>query len=411
MKFNNVDSENLGGALGTVKVTRFRDSIVLPFKRTLKQGRQLQRAAIRMYGQRVIDVDILLKAGSTADLYTLAVNVGAWLTGATNAKLVHLYQPTMYYKATLDSITEPAFNGYTAKITASFTCSDPRPYGVTTNTPLVSWAIESMNFTFNGVHCLDTHGLLYEEDEHVIIPELKANKYSVSGTSGTLRYANTREVYAERPRTGRLYLTNGDSEEPLTYSQVQTKIHAIAAWLTGAKRSPLIFDYEPLKRYWAEVLGEVRLTRDNWDNGYIPITFIEQPFTEDVNPATGSASISTFTSQYNTLTLATLATTFPTPFILTISNTGSTAITGVTINVENVDVLVLGNGFSLAPGKSLVIDTAPPFSIKNDGVDAMQYLSSTSDLPMIPGGGNSIKIRGTGSSYATASLSARGRCF
>ena len=255
--------------------------------------------------------------------------------------------------------------------------------------------VGSTGFSFGGVHSRDDMGLIYaEKDGHVMIPEIKRNAYSIAGMSGTVLMPG--EAWQTFFLEGTLY----PAEEPRTLSDAQALLRDIVAWLT-AGRQWLIFDYEPGVYYLAEISTAAKWSLRNWFGGELPIRFTVQPFAYNVEENTNTVEI---TGSSATVQLS-VETGQPAPLKLTVENTGTAAITRVTVRG-----ITLKN-MSLANGQTLVIDCEPPMGAVIGSQSAMQYATAFAPA-LLDNGVNRIPVTlgfGSGTTRANITVSARGR--
>ena len=255
--------------------------------------------------------------------------------------------------------------------------------------------LSETGFTFGGVHSRDDMGLIYaEKDGHIAIPEIRRNIYQIAGMSGTVLMPG--EAWQTFFLEGTLY----PAEEPRTQAEAQQLLRAITAWLT-AGRQRLIFDYEPSVYYLAEISTAAKWSLRNWFGGELPIRFTVQPFAYNVEENTNTVEI---TGSSATVQLS-VETGQPAPLKLTVENTGTAAITRVT-----VQGITLKN-MSLANGQTLVIDCEPPMGAVIGSQSAMQYASSFAPV-QLDNGVNRIPVTlsfGSGTTRANVTASARGR--
>ena len=255
--------------------------------------------------------------------------------------------------------------------------------------------VGSTGFSFGGVHSRDDMGLIYaEKDGHVMIPEIKRNAYSIAGMSGTVLMPG--EAWQTFFLEGTLY----PAEEPRTLADAQALLRDIVAWLT-AGRQRLIFDYEPGVYYLAEISTASKYSLRNWFGGELPIRFTVQPFAYNVeeNSSTVEISASSATVQLS------VETGQRAPLKLTIENTGTAAITRVTIQG-----ITLKN-MNLVHGQTLVIDCEPPMGATVGNESAMQYAAAFAPV-MLDNGVNRLPVSlsyGGGTARARITASARGR--
>lgn len=258
--------------------------------------------------------------------------------------------------------------------------------------------IAESGFSFNGKHCRDFGCMWSEDDGRVIVPETLRSEYEIAGRSGTvLLPGETRRCYNY---SGVLTMM----QEPASEQEAQTRLRALAAWLS-AGRCKLVTDYEPSRYYWAQLDGRQTWTTKDWFAGQLKVKFLCQPWAYAVKETT--QAITGLSSESITLN-AVLITGQPAPLRLTVANTGSTAITGVSVG-DGVQL----SGLHLAQGQSVTLDFEPPIGATlSTGGNALPFASAFRAIKL-QNGSNTLQVRLTwaGSSGRSASIvaAARGR--
>lgn len=258
--------------------------------------------------------------------------------------------------------------------------------------------IAESGFSFNGKHCRDFGCMWSEDDGRVIVPETLRSEYEIAGRSGTvLLPGETRRCYNY---SGVLTMM----QEPASEQEAQTRLRALAAWLS-AGRCKLVTDYEPSRYYWAQLDGRQTWTTKDWFAGQLKVKFLCQPWAYAVKETT--QAITGLSSESITLN-AVLITGQPAPLRLTVVNTGSTAITGVSVG-DGVQL----SGLHLAQGQSVTLDFEPPIGATlSTGDNALPFASAFRAIKL-QNGSNTLQVRLTwaGSSGRSASIvaAARGR--
>jgi len=257
--------------------------------------------------------------------------------------------------------------------------------------------LSETGFTFNGVHSRRDMGLIYaEKDGHIAIPEIRRNAYGIAGMSGTLLLSG--EEWQPFQFEGILY----PASEPASQADAQDLLRSVSDWLT-AGRKQLIFDYEPSKYYMAELNQACRWSLKNWFGGELQVRWQAQPFAYNVEADTASIDVTTGGTKSVTLRVYTSR---PAPLKLTVKNTGEINITEVSVGGIALE------GMSLAPNKTLEIDSEPPAGAKIGTASAMRY--ATSFTPVLLGNGNNtlsvtLRFESSGTRGAKITASARGR--
>lgn len=258
--------------------------------------------------------------------------------------------------------------------------------------------IAESGFSFNGKHCRDFGCMWSEDDGRVIVPETLRSEYEIAGRSGTvLLPGETRRCFNY---SGILTMM----QEPASEQEAQTRLRALAAWLS-AGRCKLVTDYEPSRYYWAQLDGRQTWTTKDWFAGQLKVKFLCQPWAYAVKETT--QAITGLSSESITLN-AVLITGQPAPLRLTVANTGSTAITGVSVG-DGVQL----SGLHLAQGQSVTLDFEPPIGATlSTGGNALPFTSAFRAIKL-QNGSNTLQVRLTwaGSSGRSASIvaAARGR--
>lgn len=258
------------------------------------------------------------------------------------------------------------------------------------------------NFTFNGEHCLDDHGLLFVEDSggRVITHARRINEYEIAGASGTIRFPG--EAYEKATLSGALY----PMESPADEAAAQALMRGVAAWLYGP-RGRLIFDYEPDKYRLAEITGESKWSCRDWLDGGLDIAFDIQPFAWAVAPVTASHAV---TSDY-AFTLD-MGDSLPAPLEATITNSGEAALTGAAIQYgANYWIF---EGMSIPQNGALAISCEAPIgAVITAGGQRANALPYAQDFDRIELSGTaSVGVTLTfasGARGAAVALQARGR--
>ena len=261
--------------------------------------------------------------------------------------------------------------------------------------------LNEINFSFDGLHCLRDFGCFYvEKSGHPVAPAKMPNEYEIAGLSGTVRMEG--QTYDPLKFAGSLYFTT----DPPTQAAAQEMLRKISAWLLAGRRR-LIFDYEPTRFYLAEVTASSKWSYSDWMEGGLDIEFEAQPFAYNVDENTASKAT---TAASNTLTL--IATTGePAPLKVTVKNTGTAAITGVTVTAGGKKA-ELTKALNIAAGSSLTIDMEPPIGAVYGNGDSALPCAKRFDYIALPDGPNVINVAlayGSGTSGAAITASVRGR--
>lgn len=176
-----------------------------------------------------------------------------------------------------------------------------------------------LGFTFNNRHSDEFH-IIMKSNDRTVLPSKRKEAYTIPGRDGNY-YDRTETDYNER----QISVTISFRGEQQSLPSLRARIREIAKWLS-ADSAPLIFDDEPDKAYIASVDAGLSLEQlATW--GQCSLTFACQPFAESVQYITETKDM---TASNDSLTVQVNGTQ-DTPCILTIKNTGTTNITGITI--------------------------------------------------------------------------------
>lgn len=405
MKFAN----KLIESFGRVKVLRIRESFFVDHANQKIEKRGFIVASIAVPTSRVISADILVRAGNTETVQLVIESMCEWLYAAGIDKLF-TSSSTQYYMARCAQVSVPEYSGYSARFTITFECADYRPYSARTDEPLVTAETDMSNFTFAGKHCLNDMGMVFVEETRHASPAVSPHLYEVSGRNGTLRYDDgSSGVLAPKVFGGTGYLVNPLSpHEALSQSDIEDRIHAIAAWLVNAKRAPLILDSDITRQWYAEIIDASTFSKSNWANGCIKFKLSLQPECVSVQETSFSSNV---TLSANTELTVSPTGLFPngmgydTPLRIRIKNTGSTAITKLQLTYTDSSgskktCLFEGAGFSLASGSTIEVDSST-YDVSIGGNSAVKCLKNGT-LPYVPFGAEKNPRIGIISNVATS---------
>ena len=172
-------------------------------------------------------------------------------------------------------------------------------------------------FSFNNRHSSEFE-IFMKSDDRTLLPAKTQAAYMIPGRDGT--YDSSDFDYQNRIITVQIaFFGSGKDMESL-----RKKVRDIAKWLSG--QGNLIFDDEPDKAYTAKVTSGISLSQIV-RQGQATISFDCQPFAESVQYLT---EVKDITKNDDTLTVS-VDGTQDAPCIITIKNTGTTNITGITI--------------------------------------------------------------------------------
>jgi len=385
MWFNGVHASSFEHA----KATSWRNSFYTDFDRKEITYRGVVRAAVEVPTVRKIEVDFLVKGRNAREIEKKLVSMAQWLQSAGTSKLLSDRDPNNYFKARCTTISKPQFSGLSARFTATFTCADYKLYSVRTDLPNGEQNVDTCNFSFAYKHCLNQMGVIFVEESRDAVPEVRANKYDISGRSGTLRYPTDNPILAEREVTGTLYLVNqADASGLMSDEAIAKKLHAVASWLVNAGRSTLVFDNDTMMEYEAEVISAIPYSRTGWENGTLKVKFVVQPLCKNrlLSYLDGQYSIDyTGSLILSLLPMFTDGIGFRTPLNFSVTNNGISSITSVQMNYYTTSYswkeMRLGNGFYLSPGATLAVNSDAGTILSTPGGDSMRYLWG--DFPYI----------------------------
>lgn len=174
-------------------------------------------------------------------------------------------------------------------------------------------------FTFNGQHS-DNFKIIMRSDDRTVLPAKRRDGYVIPGRSGNY-YDKAETDYDNRQIKVQISFRG----EMHSLESLREQIRRIAKWLS-AGNAQLIFDDEPDKAYIASIDAGLSLTQlATW--GQCELTFNCQPFAESVQYLT---AVKDMTQNNDSLTVDVTGTQ-DTPCIITIKNTGTTNITGITL--------------------------------------------------------------------------------
>lgn len=260
--------------------------------------------------------------------------------------------------------------------------------------------LREINFSFGGLHCLRDFGCIYaEKGGHTITPPATRNIYEIAGASGTIAFPGV--THGTHAFDGALYFLR----DPPDQQAAQEYLRKIGAWLAGG-RQRLIFDYEPLRFYLAEMNDESKWSFANWIGGGLDVSFEAQPYAYNVRENTASATLTGASAAID----LTVDTGEDAPLKLAIENTGTATITGATVSARGKSAAF--TGMSLTPGQTLTIDMEPPIGASIGAITNALPYATAFDFIALAAGKTSISVGltyGSGTKGATITASARGR--
>ena len=268
--FNHIAPEQLGN----IRAVRINDSEQRDRQTISEAGHVL--AEIAMPAIRKVTCEFRITGRCREDLMLELQRLSTWLYRSGEAELELRNLPGQYVLARCTGLSEPEFTGLLARVTATFTCRDPRTYQQYNHRPKEGQEAPFGGFSFNGIHSSDMH-TLFVLDRKTGIPAMEATRIHIPGRPGTLRYAEML-MPGEREVAGTLYfLSDHPDGQPLTYEESEQKLKEIAAWLVSPGRAELIWDYDTDCIWQAEIIEALDFDRKGWQSGKLRLAFCVQP--------------------------------------------------------------------------------------------------------------------------------------
>ena len=385
MMFNGKDIS----AFWSAKAVKFSTNYYTAFDRQEITHRGLLLSYLEVPTVRRIEVDIVVKDRDKYLLDKTLHDMSDFFISSGEAKLFCDRNRKQYYMARCTEITVPEFAGHTAKFTVTFTCSDYRPYDFITNQPIGDATTALSNFTFDGKHCLNNMHCLFVLDSYNLIPKVNRNIYAISGRSGTVSFNSQAPTLEERSISGTLYFLNNDGSTTLmTPQQIDQRAHEVASWLVGAGRKPITFDMNTDLAVDAEFCEQSDISYDKWSNGEVNLKLTVQPhfYEKTAKTKTGSLTLIANTNTIFNFSDIVSSVGYTTPLVITIKNTGSSAITDLRIiyyDENNIGhtIRISSANFSLGAGSSIVINSND-YTVKIGTADALKHVTS-GDFPVV----------------------------
>lgn len=383
MNFNGIYLKSFGRC----KVVSWKNSVYTDFdrKELVHDGRVL--AAIEVPTVRKIEAIILVRGNSLDTIRHKLERIAEWLYDAGTARLCHETDLTRYFMARCTQVSKPEYNGLSARVTVSFTCSDHRLYSSVNDQPVTSAENNMSNFTFAGKHCLNDMGCLFVKDSEPALPGVKPHVYEISGMNGTLRFNTGRPVLKETAMNGTLYFVKDSPDGRMTEAEITKKRHDVAAWLVNAERAQLVMDNDISREYQAEVIAETLLDRRDWQNGYLKVKFVVQPVPMSIERKSISYSPSLIAGTPYALDLSSLfedGIGYETPISINITPIDGGPVTDLAIHydVNGADRIfrISHEDFNLQHGSDLMI--SDDGTITASSSNAIRYIKD-GDFPVI----------------------------
>lgn len=377
-------------SFGHCKVLSWKCSVYSDFERKELTYRGRLLASVEVPTVRKIDALVLVRANSKSEVQQKLNDIANWLYSAGTDKLFAESDNTYYYIARCTQISTPEYNGNSARVTVTFTCADNRLYTSYNNQPITTATSEMNNFTFDGKHCLNDMGCVFVMDIIDAVPGIYANKYEISGMSGTLRYSSGEIRFREKQMSGSLYFVKPTANDGLlSDAEIMERLHKVSSWLGNAERASLILDSDISRKYDAEIIDGASLSNKDWENGSVKVKFILQPFASDVSAKSYSGSV---TLTANTITNVSMSSLIPdgigatTPLIVSIKNNGNSPISSLRIYYYDEKdtskyILLNGSNFSLASGENIIVNSVTG-EITKGADQGIKWLKS-GDFPVL----------------------------
>lgn len=396
MTFNGIHASQFG----CTKVTIISDRFTAPMTHQTVVKNGVVITAVCVPTVREISLELLVRERGHQALYTRLEQINDWLMKSGEAKLELRHTKGTYYKARCKNIEPPLFNGLTARLSVVMMCMDYRLYNKHDNKPVAGADPETDNFTFAGKHCLNDMHCMFVLNSKTAVPQVSAHKYEIPGIAGTVRYDDDNLRIAEKAIKGTLYFVNANENGvPITYEEAENRMMEVSAWLVNAGRASLIWDSDITRVYQVEVENEALFSRTQWENGKLDLTLTAQPLAMDA--AQGQVE-ETLSLSAGTAKAMNIASAFPrgmgydTPLHIEITNTGTAAITDLTIVYKDRygktrKTRYYSGGFSLSVGSTLMVD-GEDMSSSVGSTNAAKWLYS-GDYPIATVGNQSIAIQ------------------
>lgn len=256
------------------------------------------------------------------------------------------------------------------------------------------------NFTFDGRHCLRDFDCFYIFNKsRPVSPDSNFRTFEISGADGDLMYGDVRthEVVTHKGTLYLMHTPGSDAAAMRIYRQ-------IGAWLKAGRRR-LTWDFEPDKYLLAEIAAGTDYTESGWPDGGLEIAMRCQPMAYDLQEAVVSLAIADTAAHALALPLYTGE---PAPVCCDITNTGTAAITGITVVVGSKQAVF--SGLALAAGQTLLINMEAPIGATIGAGSALDkatrfdYLTASG-----PATATVTLVFGSGTKQAITKVHARGR--
>jgi predicted phage tail component-like protein len=123
------------------------------------------------------------------------------------------------------------------------------------------------SFTFNNMNSYNDFGIYVSERPDIPSPKRRVTTVTIPGRNSTLRYDEN--TYEDITLTVKCALKNND---------VSDKVDEIKGWLIGAGEGDLTFNFQPDKKYVAQVVNSIDFTQVFNIVSEFPIVFNCRPF-------------------------------------------------------------------------------------------------------------------------------------
>jgi len=173
-----------------------------------------------------------------------------------------------------------------------------------------------MSFIFNGQHA-SQFGLVVRSMDRSLLPPLRSRQLEIPGRHGAYDFGENK--YENRIINLNCFL------KAKTLQELRQKSRIVAAWLKD--KGQLMFDDEPDKYYMARIYNQVGIEQSAGFNGEFQIDFECEPFAySETNTMEVTRTDDTSFFIFNNGTV-------DTPAEYTITNTGASTVTNITIKI------------------------------------------------------------------------------
>ncbi len=176
----------------------------------------------------------------------------------------------------------------------------------------------SLGFSFNGI-AASTYSIIAKSANRPLLPALRSRELVIPGKDGSYNFGGSK--YENR------FVEVDIKFIGTSYTELRSRIRSIASWLSSTgDYQELIFDDEPDKYYKAKLYSEVGL-QNFFRVGEATLLFQCEPFAYAVTASSQTVNITQDDQEF----IVNNAGTAETPMIITITNTGSTTVSGFSL--------------------------------------------------------------------------------